>query len=719
MRGKSLNDIRPFLWLLFILILLFFFGSIIYLLVNSQNTPTDLKFLDDERDLINLVDQFARSVTRQDWTGATELFVPGSTVDFHRAFTFLSDYPPLSSVHDLPMETVLVGSWGQQMAVFAGGLSSNHLLIGNCNVSISTDLLDASLDCIAIYSYTLAYSMSLFTNNYPTQFVVFQPSFIALRTSPNQGWLFNDALVLVNATNTLLSSVETGSSPPGAVVTKKRQKRDLSTDWTTLLSQIDVLILGGQIDTAKAVCKTQHYVDLASMFDPYGNDTSVQCNTLTRVPIVFDSPITCSTDGYINVTSCFPNNTGILDGIVSINSIAPFPATRDFTITGGIGIVVQGNTNGISINNVGLVVIDLFSTFPFYFTKVLSFISPSITLELNDTIANTVWAGPVSGPDAQPTFRGLTLSDFTSLGLTNGQVLTGVTGNAPVGKTLVAGSNLMITESSGAFTFDVTTGLPPLTNGQLYIGSTGMAPVAGQLTAGSLITITPGPGTSTVSSTALGSVTLNMPMAVFDVVSSSGTNTQTLTATFDNQNANTVFAGPANGGPGVPSFRTLVAADFAAMSGGIQGMGEITGFMPNIATTTVISGISDGYTNMVESICSTSLSAGAMNFDTIASGRLRYTGSVQVFCHVSTTITLSSASANQRFVIGLAVNGTVQANSKVMQDTQSSNDRQTVALHSYFPLTTNAYISLYVGNMMSMTNFEIYSLNIFAMCMPV
>lgn len=683
------------LWGVFVALILFFFISIIYLLVTSTRVNND------ETKLFNLIDEFARTVTRQDWVENAQLFIAGSTIDFHRAFTFLSSGDELS-----------IDSWAEEMAVFAGGLSSNHLLIGNCNITATFPIM--TIDCIAIYSYTLAPSLT----SYPTQFVVFQPSFEVLKT--NGGWFFSHALALINATNTWLSSIETGS--PGAVIVKKRnffQKRDASTTWTTLLSQIDALVTNGQIDTALAVCKTQQYIELATTFDPYGNDTISQCNTIVRIPVVFDSPITCGADGYINATSCFPNNPGALDGIVSINSIAPFPATRDFTITGGVGIVVQGNTNGISINNVGLAVIDLFSSFPFYFTKALSFISPSITMELNDTVANTVWAGPVSGPDAQPTFRGLVLSDFTSLGLTNGQVLTGVTGNAPVGKTLVAGSNIMITESPGSFTFDVTTDLPLLTNGQLYIGSTGMAPVASQLTAGSLITITPGPGTSTVSSTALGSVTLNMPTAIFDVVSSSGPNTQTLTATFDNQNANTVFAGPVGGGPGVPSFRPLVAADVTSIPGIVQGMGEIASFMPNIATTTVISGISDGSTNMVESICSTSLSAGAMNFDMIASGRLRYTGSVQVFCHVATTITLSSASANQRFVIGLAVNGTVQPNSKVMQDTQSSNDRQSMALHSYLSLTTNAYISLYVGNMMSVTNFEIYSLNIFAMCMTV
>lgn len=41
----------------------------------------------------------------------------------------------------------------------------------------------------------------------------------------------------------------------------------------------------------------------------------------------------------------------------------------------------------------------------------------------------------------------------------------------------------------------------PLSNGQLLIGSTGAAPVAASLTAGANITITPGPGTLTIAST--------------------------------------------------------------------------------------------------------------------------------------------------------------------------------------------------------------------------
>ena len=402
----------------------------------------------------------------------------------------------------------------------------------------------------------------------------------------------------------------------------------------------------------------------------------------------------------------------------------------------------------------------------------------TFTITKQTQVAKSVWIGPTSGGPAVPTFRTLTLSDLSPLGLTNGQVLTGVTAGAPVGKTLVAGTNMMITEMAGSFVFEsmavtaissigmvvpsylsvspatlTTSGtftisstsqsanrflagptsggaavptframtyadLPSLADGQLYIGSTGMPPVPSQLTAGSLITITPGPGTSTISSTALGSVTLDMPTAVFDVMSTSGTNTQTLSVTFDTQAPNTVFAGPASGGAATPTFRTLVAADFAAAPNMAEAMGEVAGFQVSSSTIT-FSGVSDGTTFMEEAVQVTTLSAGAMSFDMPADGRLRYTGTATVFCHCAVTITLSSASPNQRFVLGIGHNGVAVDATKVMQETKASDDRQSTAIHGYIQMSTNDYISLYVGNMMSTTSFQLYSTNVFAMCMIV
>lgn len=57
------------------------------------------------------------------------------------------------------------------------------------------------------------------------------------------------------------------------------------------------------------------------------------------------------------------------------------------------------------------------------------------------------------------------------------------------------------------------------------------------------------------------SVGLSLPTSVFDISGSPVTGAGTLTGTFDNQSANTFFAGPTSGGAATPGFRAIVAAD--------------------------------------------------------------------------------------------------------------------------------------------------------------
>lgn len=66
------------------------------------------------------------------------------------------------------------------------------------------------------------------------------------------------------------------------------------------------------------------------------------------------------------------------------------------------------------------------------------------------------------------------------------------------------------------------------------------------------------------ASAATGTVTsvgLALPASVFTISNSPVTGSGTLTGTFANQNANTIFAGPSNGAAAAPTFRTMVAAD--------------------------------------------------------------------------------------------------------------------------------------------------------------
>lgn len=67
-------------------------------------------------------------------------------------------------------------------------------------------------------------------------------------------------------------------------------------------------------------------------------------------------------------------------------------------------------------------------------------------------------------------------------------------------------------------------------------------------------------GTGTVTS-----VALDLPTSIFDVSGSPVTTSGTLTATLDNQLANTVFAGPTSGGATTPAFRALVVTDIPSL----------------------------------------------------------------------------------------------------------------------------------------------------------
>jgi len=97
------------------------------------------------------------------------------------------------------------------------------------------------------------------------------------------------------------------------------------------------------------------------------------------------------------------------------------------------------------------------------------------------------------------------------------------------------------------------------TNGQLLIGN-GTNYTVATLGSGTGISTTTGAGTLTINNTGVTSVGLALPVSVFTVSGSPVTTTGTLTGTFNTQANNTVFAGPATGGPLTPTFRTLSLA---------------------------------------------------------------------------------------------------------------------------------------------------------------
>jgi hypothetical protein len=110
---------------------------------------------------------------------------------------------------------------------------------------------------------------------------------------------------------------------------------------------------------------------------------------------------------------------------------------------------------------------------------------------------------------------------------------------------------------AGSLRFNTTTGLE-----EIYTGTVWLSPVT-SIVAGTGITIAQTAGAVTINAAASGgsvtSVALTLP-SIFTVTGSPVTTTGTLSATLNTQANNTVFAGPATGGPLAPTFRTLSLA---------------------------------------------------------------------------------------------------------------------------------------------------------------
>lgn len=573
---KKVNCLYVWLSLGCVVFVLFLFLLLWALVKTNPGETITVEGLNQTAVMQTLIDAFARTITQQDWHGNANLFVAGglSTVDFQRAMTFLSGGPVL--VVDGTPVVAPVGSWRHQLEVFSGGLSSNHLMLTNCNMSFWQPPLAnpfrAIATCVASYSYTLVYSLSVNTSLLPTQLVAFQAQFEAQRSAfgmaPHfSGWQLTRALALPNATSTLLSTVDTGVSPPGAVL-RKRDLSDSFVVWNTLQDQVVSLVSVNQISTAIAVCKTDQYIDLAALYDPYGNTTL--CPNLVSPPVFLENTIVCSNGGSIDA-SCISDEDGTMDRIKTINSIFPIPSipplpnSLDFTITGGFGIAIQGNMHGIVIHNVGLTAIPLLGT-PELDFQITTLPIPTLqVIKLNQS-ANTVWAGPISGPDDIPVFRLLVLADLPLIDLA-----THVTGVLPLsnGGTGNAGpflGNRIILSNVGGTQLVES---PLLGNGNFLVQDESGNLVPGTVTGGPGINVSFVSGIYTVTSLDAATVVqvdLVVPTDIFQVTSMSIVDNGTLTFVAIPQVAHSVWIGPVSGGPAVPSFRVLQEVDLPVIS---------------------------------------------------------------------------------------------------------------------------------------------------------
>jgi hypothetical protein len=155
-----------------------------------------------------------------------------------------------------------------------------------------------------------------------------------------------------------------------------------------------------------------------------------------------------------------------------------------------------------------------------------------------------------------------TITTLSVLSLPGSQVTGNISGNAANVTGVVAIVNGGTGQTTQAAAFDALS--PTTTKGDLIaydtgtnirvpVGTNGQVLTADSSQASGLSYTTPTTGTVT-------SVALSLP-SIFNVTGSPVTTSGTLTATFNTETANTVFAGPASGGPAIPTFRLLVSAD--------------------------------------------------------------------------------------------------------------------------------------------------------------
>ena len=162
--------------------------------------------------------------------------------------------------------------------------------------------------------------------------------------------------------------------------------------------------------------------------------------------------------------------------------------------------------------------------------------------------ANTVWAGPVSGPAAAPAWRQLSAADIT--GLPTGTVTS-------VG--ITAPANIVVSGSPVTGAGSIALSYAPQANNTVLAGPlTGgpSTPAFRQLTQAD---IQGGVGVTSVGLTA---------PTMFTVSGSPVTGAGSLGLTLTPQANSFVLAGPPSGGPSVPTFRQLTAADISGLTSG-------------------------------------------------------------------------------------------------------------------------------------------------------
>jgi hypothetical protein len=319
-------------------------------------------------------------------------------------------------------------------------------------------------------------------------------------------------------------------------------------------------------------------------FGGSGTYTAGSGLTLTGTQFSITTPITVALGGTGLTTT--PSNGNLLIGNGTNYTLAGLTQGTGITVTNGAGsititnagvtsnvagtgISVSGATGAVTITNTGVTSVagTANQIAVSASTGAVTFSLPS-AVTLPGTLIVTTSA----------TISGLTANSFlysgtagllsTTAAPTNGQLLIGSTGAAPVAAALTQGTGITVTNGAGSITIanaGVTSNVAG--TGISVSGATGAVTITNtgvtSIVAGTGVSISGATGAVTVNNTGVTSVALSVTGPLFTVSGSPVTTTGTLTATLNTQTTNTVLIAP-NGSTGAPTFRQLVLADLTA-----------------------------------------------------------------------------------------------------------------------------------------------------------
>jgi hypothetical protein len=517
-----------------------FVTFIIYQNHKTQNVI--IETTDKARDIENLLDAFARTLTWKDVLANEALFCETGTIDFHRLMSFLSQ-----------MSFLGPSAWGNEMTNFQATFRSNHMTLNNQNTTFF-EAHNASVVSLGYFEYAL----DIQNQNQTLPFVKSSFSAIFNLTFASEKWCIQRAEVLNNVTHALVYGVSSGAE---VFSSGSKKKKDLS-QWNLLLDQVTALYYQQSPQAALSVCRTNYYQDMAMI---YGTGLELCALITAPPPVLLNAPLVCDAFSTIDVASCLPNLNMTLSGnpIFTINAITPL--LGDLTLLGGPGIEVTGHMHALQFTNVGVLSVSV-GTLPPEFTVATTFTNATGHVEISfqkATVAlgNQVWASSATGAlNSIPEFRYLVEQDIPLLGINTHLygILDVQHGGTGINQTLIGGrvmySSMNQTIIEG----------PALGAQQLLSGSGPLTLIAGdgiQLSfVGSSLNIS-------ANHQEVTNIGLIAPSDIFLVTSTNITSTGNLTFVVVPQAPHTFWRGPSSGSSSqVPFFGSIVAADLPLIS---------------------------------------------------------------------------------------------------------------------------------------------------------